>query len=105
MKLFIILGAVNAFIAVACGAFGAHLLEGKLSEHYLGVWETAVKYQFYHALGLIAIGIFNSGHRRTVPSCSRMVYEAAGIVFFTGSLMVLAFSGISILGAVTPIGG
>lgn len=104
MKLFIILGAVNAFIAVACGAFGAHLLEGKLSEHYLGVWETAVKYQFYHALGLIAIGILIQ-----VTGAQFLVaagwFMTAGIVFFTGSLMVLAITGISVLGAVTPIGG
>src|SRR5699024_10163372 len=104
MKLFVILGAVNAFIAVACGAFGAHALEGKLSEHYLTIWATAVKYQFYHPLGLIAIGILIQVTGAQFLTAAGW-FMTAGIVFFTGSLMVLAFTGISILGAVTPIGG
>ena len=60
MPFFIIAGAVNAAIAVAFGAFGAHALKEKLSEHYLAIWETAVQYQMFHALGLIAIGILMS---------------------------------------------
>ena len=49
MKIFIILGAINGFLAVALGAFGAHGLEGKISDHYLGVWQKAVQYQMFHA--------------------------------------------------------
>ncbi|MGB6289925.1 MAG: DUF423 domain-containing protein, partial [Desulfobulbales bacterium] len=60
MPFFIIAGAVNAFIAVAFGAFGAHALKEKLSEKYLAIWETAVQYQMYHAIGLIVIGILMS---------------------------------------------
>ena len=57
MKLFVILGAINAFISVALGAFGSHGLEGKISDHYIAVWETAVQYRCSMRLGLIAIGI------------------------------------------------
>lgn len=57
MKVFIILGALNALMAVGTGAFGAHALDGKLSEHYMSVWEKATTYQMYHGLGLVLIGI------------------------------------------------
>ena len=60
MPFFIIAGAVNAAIAVAFGAFGAHALKEKLSEHYFAIWETAVQYQMFHALALIAVGILMS---------------------------------------------
>jgi uncharacterized membrane protein YgdD (TMEM256/DUF423 family) len=103
MKLFVILGAVNAFISVALGAFGAHGLEGRISDHYLGVWETAVQYQMFHAAGLIAIGILIG--LTGVPMNAAGWLMFAGIIFFSGSLYVLAVSGISVLGAITPIGG
>ncbi len=60
MKFYIILGAVFAFLAVAFGAFGAHALKNILTDHYAAVWETAVQYQMFHALGLIVIGILMS---------------------------------------------
>lgn len=107
MPFFIIAGAVNAAIAVAFGAFGAHALKEKLSEHYLAIWETAVQYQMFHALALIAVGILMS------PSLFGSVTQLSwagylilvGIIFFSGSLYVLSLSGIGILGAITPIGG
>src|SRR3954469_13420762 len=99
MAFFIIAGAVNAAIAVAFGAFGAHALKEKLSEHYLAIWETAVQYQMFHALALIAIGILMS------PALFGAVTQLnwagylilAGIFFFSGSLYVLSLSGIGIL--------
>lgn len=103
MKIFVILGAVNAFISVALGAFGAHGLEGRISDHYLGIWETAVQYQMFHAAGLIAIGILIG--LTGVPMNAAGWLMFAGIIFFSGSLYVLAVSGISVLGAITPIGG
>ncbi|WP_421101729.1 DUF423 domain-containing protein [Sporosarcina psychrophila] len=107
MPFFIIAGAVNAAIAVAFGAFGAHALKEKLSEHYLAIWETAVQYQMFHALALLAIGILMS------PSLFGPVIQLswagylilAGIIIFSGSLYVLSLTGIGILGAITPIGG
>ncbi|MDX1805935.1 DUF423 domain-containing protein [Paenisporosarcina macmurdoensis] len=107
MPFFIIAGAVNAFIAVAFGAFGAHALKEKLSEKYLAIWETAVQYQMYHAIGLIVIGILMSTN--IIGNVAQLSWAGylmlAGIVIFSGSLYVLSLSGIGILGAITPIGG
>ncbi len=60
MKLFLIIGAINAMLAVALGAFGAHGLEGKISEKYLEVWKTGVQYQMFHAMGLFVIAFLLS---------------------------------------------
>lgn len=107
MPFFIIAGAINAFLAVAFGAFGAHALKEKLSEKYLAIWETAVQYQMYHAIGLIIIGILMSSS--IIGNVSQLNWAGylmlAGIVIFSGSLYVLSLSGIGILGAITPIGG
>ncbi|SES02424.1 DUF423 domain-containing protein [Psychrobacillus sp. OK032] len=107
MKLFIIAGAINAFLAVAFGAFGAHALKEKLSEKYLAIWETAVQYQMFHALALIAIGILMSSKLiGSVSSLNTAGYLIlAGIILFSGSLYVLSLTGIGVLGAITPIGG
>jgi len=107
VKLFIIAGAINGFLAVAFGAFGAHALKEKLSEKYLAIWETAVQYQMFHALALIAIGILMSSKLMgPVSSLNTAGYlMLAGIILFSGSLYVLSLTGIGILGAVTPIGG
>lgn len=104
MKMFIIFGAVNALISVALGAFGAHGLEGKISEHYMDVWEKAVQYQMYHALGMIALGILMQVTDAPLLGAAGWLM-LLGIVFFSGSLYILAVSGVSILGAITPIGG
>jgi len=107
MPFFIIAGAINAFLAVAFGAFGAHALKEKLSEKYLAIWETAVQYQMYHAIGLIVIGILMSSS--IIGNVSQLNWAGylmlAGILVFSGSLYVLSLSGIGILGAITPIGG
>ncbi|MBS4218838.1 DUF423 domain-containing protein [Bacillus sp. FJAT-49711] len=105
MKIFIIIGAINAFLAVALGAFGAHGLEGKLEPKYLEVWKTGVTYQMFHALGLIAIGIIG----RNIPVSSLLSWSGwtmlIGIILFSGSLYILSTSGIKVLGAITPLGG
>ncbi len=107
MPFFIIAGAINAAIAVGFGAFGAHALKERLSEHYLAVWETAVQYQMFHAIALLAIGILSSsalfGASTQLSWAGYLIL--AGIVIFSGSLYVLSLSGIGILGAITPIGG
>lgn len=104
MKLFIILGAVNAFIAVALGAFGAHGLEGKISDKYLATWQTGVQYQMFHAGGLIALGILAGKIPASMINWSGWLMFA-GIILFSGSLYILSVTGIKILGAVTPLGG
>jgi uncharacterized membrane protein YgdD (TMEM256/DUF423 family) len=107
MPFFIIAGAVNAAIAVMLGAFGAHALKEKLSEHYLAIWETAVQYQMFHALGLIAIGILMSSS--LIGPIPQLTWAGwlllAGIIIFSGSLYILSLTGIGVLGAITPIGG
>lgn len=107
MPFFIIAGAVNAAIAVAFGAFGAHALKDRLSERYLAIWETAVQYQMFHAIALLAVGILMSaslfGPSTTLSWAGYLLL--AGIIIFSGSLYILSLSGIGILGAITPIGG
>ena len=105
MKLFIILGSLNAFVGVALGAFGAHGLKTKVAPEMLTVWETAVQYHLVHALGLILVGILC----QLMPAAS-MVRPAgwlllAGIVLFSGSLYALVLTGTKPLGIITPIGG
>lgn len=107
MKFFLIAGAVNALLSVAFGAFGAHLLEGRVADKYLDTWQTAVQYQMFHAVGLMVIAILMSSSLiGTLGSLNWAGYlMLAGIIIFSGSLYVLSLTGISILGAVTPIGG
>lgn len=105
MKVFIILGAINAFLSVALGAFGAHGLKDKLDPYYLDIWNKGVQYQMYHALGLLVVGFLVA----KLPASSLVSTSGwlmlAGIVLFSGSLFVLALTKISILGAITPFGG
>lgn len=105
MKTFIILGAINAFLSVALGAFGAHGLEGKLEPKYIDIWEKAVKYQMFHATGLFIVGILLG----KFPASSLLSWSGwlmfIGIVLFAGSLYILAVTQISVLGAITPLGG
>lgn len=107
MPFFIIAGAVNGAIAVALGAFGAHALADRLSDHYLDVWDKAVHYQMFHALALLAIGILTSpslfGPSNILTWAGWLIL--AGIIIFSGSLYVLSLTGIGVLGAITPIGG
>ena len=107
MKGSIISGAVHGFLAVSLGAFGAHALENVLDDYGQGIWDTAVQYQMFHATGLILIGILMSaklfGEMKQLKTA--MICMNAGIFFFSGSLFVLALSGIKVLGAITPIGG
>src|SRR5699024_4081793 len=104
MKMLFILVAVNALISVAAGAFGAYGLEGKLTAHYLEVCETACRYQMYHGLGLILLGIL-IGVTGTIMFNAAGIVMFIGIILFTGALFVLSTTGIGILGAITPIGG
>lgn len=103
MKLFIILGALCTMMSVGTGAFGAHGLEGKLSDKYMSVWEKAVNYQMYHGLGLIIIGVISGTTSINVNWAGWLLF--LGVVFFSGSLYILALTQIRILGAITPIGG
>jgi len=101
---FITLGALLAFLAVACGAFGAHALKDVLTPHMLAVYHTAADYQMWHATGLILIGILLQQRPSNALRKAGWLM-LAGTVVFSGSLYALSLSGIKILGAITPVGG
>jgi uncharacterized membrane protein YgdD (TMEM256/DUF423 family) len=105
MKLFLILGAIHAFLAVALGAFGAHGLEGKISEKYLKTWNTAVQYQMFHAIGLFIVAFLTDKLAQTNLIVTAGWSLFIGILLFSGSLYVLSVTGIKVLGAITPLGG
>jgi len=101
----LVAGSVYGLFAVCLGAFGAHALSSSLSTEMQAVWHTAEQYQFYHALALLAVGIL-----MRQGLAGRAIQTAAwcfttGTLIFSGSLYVLALSGVKILGAITPIGG
>jgi len=103
-NVFIGLGALSAFISVAAGAFGAHALKQVLDTDMLAVYHTAVDYQFFHSIGLIAIGTLHKISPRRSHSIAAWSM-LAGIIIFSGSLYILSTSGIKWLGMITPIGG
>lgn len=107
MKNAIRIGAVHGFLAVALGAFGAHALKDTLDDYSAGIWDTAVQYQMFHASALIFIGILMS--KEFVGEVKQFNIAKHcfnfGIVFFAGSLYLLAVTGVKWLGAITPIGG
>jgi uncharacterized membrane protein YgdD (TMEM256/DUF423 family) len=105
MKTFIIVGAINAFLAVALGAFGAHGLKDRLDAHYLDIWKTGVQYQMFHAAGLLVIGLLMGKAEASSLFTWSGWLMLAGIILFSGSLYVLSLTKIGPLGAITPIGG
>ena len=104
-RVFLAIGGVAALLAVALGAFGAHALKNRIPAEMLAVWHTGVEYHFYHALGLLAVGIVAA----QLPDSTLLKWSGwlmlAGILLFSGSLYALALSGERWLGAVTPVGG
>ncbi len=103
-KIFAIAGSVSALLAVVAGAFGAHALKDRVSPDMLAVFETAVRYQVYHAFGLIFVAWAISRWAGSIPSAAGWMF-IAGTVLFSGSLYVLSLTGIRWMGAVTPLGG
>ncbi len=104
VKLFTILGASIAFLAVAAGAFGAHALQTRIPSERLVTFETAARYQMYHGLGLLAVAWALSQWQAGAIAWAGWLF-VVGIVIFSGSLYALALSGLSWLGAITPMGG
>jgi uncharacterized membrane protein YgdD (TMEM256/DUF423 family) len=98
--------AIVLALAVAIGAFGAHGLQGRLDAYSMGVYEKGVFYHFIHALGMLAVPLLV---RAGIVSQAAGTWTGwlllAGIVLFSGSLYVLAITGIRTLGAITPFGG
>ncbi|KYG88890.1 DUF423 domain-containing protein [Metasolibacillus sp. FSL H7-0170] len=108
MTFALVIGASFALLAIVLGAFGAHALKDKFPEpRYAAIWETAVQYHMYHALGLVAVGIL--GFDVILGTTSVLQWASylmvGGILLFSGSLYVLAVTGVKKLGAITPLGG
>ena len=104
-KLFLIFSSVSGILSVSLGAFGAHALKDKLTKDgTLDTFQTAVQYQFYHTLALLAIAILFSKYQSQWLTYAGYSMTF-GILIFSGSLYILCFTGMKWLGAITPIGG
>ena len=101
---FLLQGAIFAAIAVAAGAFGAHFLKGVLDASMLAVFETAARYQMYHALGLCIVCWAIDRYPEARLTAVGWLFTI-GILLFSGSLYAISLSGIRWLGALTPVGG
>lgn len=104
-RIFLMLGAINAFLCVAFGAFGAHGLKQRLSAEMLAVYQTGVQYHFYHSLGLIIVGLVLLHIPKSKPVLLSGWLMLGGIILFSISLYALSLTGIRALGAITPLGG
>ncbi len=102
---FIMVGSVSAAIGVAAGAFGAHGLKNVLSSEMLATYETAVRYQMYHAFGMIVAGMLTSNPRMKIWSHRAGMAFLLGTILFSGSLYALTISTERWFGAITPLGG
>lgn len=105
VKHFLILGGINAALVVMLGAIGAHGLKTRLTAEMLAVYQTAVHYHLFHALGLLAVGLVASQVADSVWLKWSGWLMLLGIILFSGSLYVLSVSGLRWLGVVTPFGG
>lgn len=93
-------------LAVGFGAFGAHALKGRLDDYSMGIYEKAVLYHFIHALGLLIVSILPRIGAVTAYAGVWICWLfLAGILLFSGSLYILALTGVKALGAITPLGG
>ena len=103
-RTFLLIGALAGAAGVALGAFGAHGLRGRLSPEMLVVFETGVRYHVYHALALLAVAALMVRIDGRLITAAGWLFTA-GIFLFSGSLYLLALTGVTVLGAVTPVGG
>ena len=100
----LVAGALIACLAVGAGAFGSHGLRARLTPEMLAVFETGARYQFYHALALLACGMLAPRHGGGWLTTAAVLF-VFGAFAFSGSLYALTLTGTRILGAITPIGG
>ena len=104
MKSLLIIGAVFAAFSVLLGAFGAHFLKNRLSIEDLAIFETAVRYQIYHSLGIMIMGVasFYIPHNLISLPSYFMIF---GTIIFSGTLYLIVFTNLRWMGAITPVGG
>ena len=101
---FVALGALLGLVSVAAGAFGAHGLRDRLTADQLEVFQTAVRYQMWHALALLAVGLLQAHVTGRWLGAAGWLFTA-GVALFSGSLYLLVLTGWRWVGPVTPIGG
>ena len=104
-RLALALAATFLFAAVCLGAFGSHTLRGRLAPDAVAIYQTAVQYHFWHALGLLAVGILLMQRPGSKALAAAAWLLVAGLALFCGSLYALALTDIRALGAITPFGG
>lgn len=105
-KFFIAIASIFGGLSVIAGAFGSHALKGQISQPLLETFTTGTRYEMYHALALLFIGLFIKGSETPQPwmvaaGCAFMI----GILLFSGSLYALTLTGMGTLGIITPFGG
>jgi uncharacterized membrane protein YgdD (TMEM256/DUF423 family) len=104
-RIFILIAAILGLLSVAGGAFGAHALKAHLSEKALDIFDLGIRYQMYHTLALLIVGLL----LLQIPTNTQLINAGfaftIGIVIFSGSLYALSLSGIKTFGAITPLGG
>ena len=100
----IVIGACFACLAVVLGAFAAHGLKSKISTEDLAIFETGVRYQMYHSLGLILLGLIGFQTAQDIVLFPAIMF-IIGIIIFSGTLYLIPLTGLRWLGAITPIGG
>ncbi|KZE66979.1 hypothetical protein AV545_23735 [Paenibacillus jamilae] len=101
----IMVGSIMMMLAVAIGAFGAHIVKARIDTDALAIYETGVKYHMIHAVGLLIVALAAGqwGSSTRLRWAARLLFT--GIILFSGSLYVLSLTGIRVLGAITPLGG
>lgn len=105
-RLFLSIAALLGAISVAGGAFAAHALRERLSDRALEIFETGARYQMYHALALLAVGLWLSQTETSQPLLATAgIAFIIGVVLFSGSLYGLSLTGFKGLGAIAPLGG
>ncbi len=103
-KTILLTAAFLLALAVILGAFGAHGLKEKLGNEMMQIYKTGVEYHFYHALGLLLVGVLSAQMPSSLMNWSAICLTV-GVVIFSGSLYTLAITGVRWLGAITPLGG
>ncbi len=104
-KTFLVIAAISGLMAVVIGAFGAHGLKNRVAEDLMAVYQTGVQYHFYHTFALLFTGVLLQQYPQAVLLNWSGWLFVVGVLVFSGSLYVLALTGVKWLGAITPIGG
>ena len=104
-KLFLVVAALSGLLAVAIGAFGAHGLKGRVAADLMVIYQTGVQYHFYHTFAILFVALLMMHYPQLGLLRWSGVFFIVGILIFSGSLYVMALTGLRWLGAVTPIGG